>query len=47
MAAKAKTNLTVVSLATGENVSKKSSPYICVYPLATNRALYLSMDPSA
>ena len=46
-AARARSNLTVVSLATGENVSRKSNPSSCVYPLATRRALYRSTVPSA
>ena len=37
----------VVFFTTGENVSVKSMPSHCVLPLMTNRALYLSMKPSA
>lgn len=37
----------MVSLAIGEKVSKKSISSNCVSPLATNLALYLSMEPSA
>ena len=33
--------------ATGTNTSSKSIPYSCIYPLATSRALYLTMLPSA
>ena len=36
-----------VNFATGENVSTKSTPSFCVYPLATNRALYFSTPPEA
>ena len=44
-AAMVRRTLTVVIFATGEKVSKKSIP--CVYPFATNRALYRSTFPSA
>ena len=37
----------VVIFTAGENISMKSMPYRCVLPLMTNRALYLSMEPSA
>ena len=36
-----------MNLATGANVSSKSTPYFCRIPLATSRALYRSMSPSA
>ena len=36
-----------VNLATGANVSSKSTPYFCRKPFATSRALYRSMRPSA
>ena len=36
-----------VYLTTGEKVSLKSIPAFCLNPLATNPALYCSMDPSA
>lgn len=32
---------------TGEKVSEKSNPCCCEYPLATNLALYLEIEPSA
>lgn len=46
MAAIARRVLIATSLATGENISLKSNPSCWVYPLATKRALYLSMLPS-
>ena len=45
--AREKINRIVVGLITGLKVSSKSKPGICVYPCATRRALYLSMDPSS
>ena len=40
-------SLIVIGLTTRENVSWKSKPWTWWKPLATNRALYLLMDPSA
>lgn len=45
-AASSSNTLTKTVLATGEQVSKKSSPSLCVYPLTTSLTLYLSTEPS-
>lgn len=45
-AASSSNTLTKTVLATGEQVSKKSSLSLCVYPLTTSLTLYLSTEPS-
>lgn len=47
IAYRGKNSLTKTSLATGENVSMKSTPSCCINPFATKSALCLSIVPYA